>query len=462
MSKGEGKVTGPADNQASLKAAQQVYAQILARAPESDLEPDRERISALMDVLGDPHRSAPVVHITGTNGKTSTARMVESLLREKGLRTGRFTSPHLASVRERIAIDGEPISSNTFVAVYEDVEPYVAMVDQRSVASGGPRMTFFEVLTGMAFAAFADAPVDVIVLEVGMGGSWDATNVADGKVAVLTPMSHDHERWLGHQLVDIAAEKVGIIKDRAHVVSAHQRADVAEIVEVAAREHHASLARDGEEIGVVDTAVAVGGQLLTLRTRTAVYEDIFVPLHGAHQAHNALLALAAVEFLLFDGIRPLEADIVEAGFAAVTSPGRLEVVRNSPTVIVDAAHNPAGAEAAVEALDDVFAFTRLVGVVGVLDDKDAEGILAVLEPVLADVVVTRSTSSRAVAPEDLATVATDVFGPDRVHIADRLDNAIDAAVQLAEADADPAGRAGVLVIGSVTLAAEVRTLFGLT
>ena len=436
-----------------------IYEAILARAPEHDVQPSLDRVRDVLDLLGDPQRAYPVIHLTGTNGKTSTARMIERLLREKGLRTGRFTSPHLHTVRERIALDGEPIAPEAFVATWEDVAPYVAMVDERSQAAGGPRLSFFEVFTVMAYAAFADAPVDVAVVEVGMGGRWDATNVADGTVEVLTRVERDHERWLGHELTQIAEEKVGIITDGSTVVTAEQHDDVESVVLHAAAAHGARLLRAGTDLGVVDRQVGVGGQMVTLRTPGGVYTDVFLPLHGAYQADNAALALAAVE--AFFGGGALEAGIVEQGFAGVDSPGRLEVVRRSPTVIVDAAHNPAGIEALRAAVEEAFGFTHLVGIVGVMADKDAEGILAGLEPLLAEVVVTRARTDRAMDVDELAEVARDVFGEDRVHVAERLDDAIDTAAGLAEADTDEVVTStGILVAGSVLLAADARALMG--
>ena len=441
-------------------ALREVYAAILDRSPEHDFEPTLDRVREVCDLLGDPQRAYRVVHITGTNGKTSTARMVERLVREHGLRTGLFTSPHLTSVTERIVVDGEPLSPERFVALWQDVVPYIHMVDQRSQAAGGPRMSFFEVLTVMAFAAFADAPVDVAVLEVGMGGVWDATNVADADVAVITPISRDHERWLGHDLVDIAGEKAGIIKERTELVLAEQRPEVDGVVLAAAAGNGARVVREGVDLEVATREVAVGGQVLGLSTTGGLYTDVFLPLHGAHQAHNALLALSAVELLLRGG-SALAGDVVEIAFGEATSPGRLELVRTSPSILVDAAHNPAGVDALVEAVEESFTFTRMVGVVGILADKDAEQMLAGLEPLLDEVVITRSGSPRALEVDELTAVAVEVFGADRVYSADRLDDAIARAVDLAEsAGSGQASGAGVLVTGSITLVAEARILLG--
>jgi dihydrofolate synthase/folylpolyglutamate synthase len=436
-------------------AVREVYAAILDRAPEHDFAPTLDRVLAVCDLLGDPQNTFRVVHLTGTNGKTSTSRMVERLVREHGLRTGRFTSPHLTNVTERIAIDGEPLSDERFVEVWNDVAPYVQMVDTRSLAAGGPRMSFFEVLTVMAFAAFADAPIDVAILEVGMGGGWDATNVARGEVAVITTVALDHERWLGHELTQIAGEKAGIIKDGATVVLADQREEVEGVILAVAAGHGSRVVREGVDIAVTSRQVAVGGQLLSLQGLGGLYTEVFVPLYGEHQAHNALLALVACEALLTGGAA-LDGDVVGAAFADVTSPGRLEVVRTSPTILVDAAHNPAGVAALVTAVEEAFEFTRLVGVIGIMADKDAEGILAGLEPLLAEIVVTRSTSERSMPVDELAEIAVDVFGEDRVHTAERLDAAIDVAVQRAEGE--EAYGAGVLISGSITMVADAMIL----
>ncbi len=445
--------------------AAQIYAEIVQRAPEHKISPTIDRVAELVDLLGSPQHAYRAIHLTGTNGKTSTARMVERLLREVGLRTGRFTSPHLHSVRERISIDGEPISAQAFVDTWRDIEPYVQMVDDHLRERGHARLNFFEVLTGMAYAAFADAPIEVAVVEVGLGGEWDSTNVIDGEVAVFTPIARDHERWLGHSLEEIATIKAGIIKELdppAVVVSAEQAEEVAAILARRAVAQGARVVAQGFDAEVAARAVAVGGQLINLRTPAGLYTDIFLPLHGAHQAQNALLALMAVEQFLGGGA--LDGAVVEAAFADVSSPARLELVRSSPTVLVDAAHNPAGAQVLVDAVEEAFAFSRLVGVVGVMADKDAEGILSVLEPLLDEVVITQSTSMRSMDPDDLAEIARDVFDEDLVHVQANLAEAIALAADLAEqGDADQiATGTGVLVAGSVILAAEARAVFGTT
>jgi dihydrofolate synthase / folylpolyglutamate synthase len=446
----------------------EVELEIGSRRAEHQIDPTLDRVAALVSLLGDPHRAFPVVHVTGTNGKTSTTRMIETLLRERGLRTGRFTSPHLVSMRERICIDGQPLSAERFIELYEEIAPYVQLVDDQQPA----KMSFFEVLTGMMFAAFADAPVDVAVIEVGMGGRWDATNVADGQVAVIMPVALDHMQWLGNTIEEIATEKAGIIKPGATAVIALQPVAAAEILLQRAALVGATVAREGFEFGVIARELAVGGQQLVLQGLRGIYADVYLPLFGAYQASNAACALAAVE--AFAGVSEtsvtegLDPDLVRAGFARASSPGRLDILRRSPTVIADAGHNPAGVAATAEALTESFNFQRVIGVVAVLADKDAEGVLDELEPVLSEIVVTTNSSPRAMPADELAELARDIFGEDRVHVEPRLDDAIEAAVALADAeDAALAGEAGgrgglgataVLVTGSVVTAGDAQLL----
>ena len=441
------------------KRLREVEAAIIARNPEHIIAPTLSRIEAVLDLLGHPERSAPMVHITGTNGKTTTARMIERLLLEMGLTTGRFTSPHLHDIRERIVIGGELITAERFLAAYDDVLPYVEIADAASVAEGGPKLSFFEVLVAMAYAAFADAPVDMQIVEVGMGGAWDATNVADGAVAVLGPISMDHEKYLGTDLAAIAGEKAGIIKPGSIVVSAPQDPLVREVLLERAGELGVPVAFDGDGIGVLSREVAVGGQLVTLRGLAGDYPDLLIPLFGEHQAHNALLALTAVEALVGGGETPLDREVVAQAFAGVTSPGRLELVRRSPAVLVDGAHNPAAIGSLVAALADSFAFTHTVGLLAVLGDKDAETMLEMLEPVFDEVVVSQSTSPRAMPAHTLGELAAEIFGDHRVTVVADLPSALDAAIELADAEGVAAG---VVATGSVFTAGEVRMLLGKT
>jgi folylpolyglutamate synthase/dihydropteroate synthase len=482
------------DNRAGDDRARlaQIEREILARRPEHAIDPTLDRIQALVTLLGDPQRAYPVIHITGTNGKTSTARMIESLLRARGLRTGLFTSPHLSSVRERIRIDGEPVAAASFIDAYDEIKPYLDLVDSQQPV----QLSFFEVFTGMAFAMFADAPVDVAIIEVGMGGTWDSTNVADGTVAVITPVSLDHTRWLGDTVEEIAADKAGIIKPGAIAVLAQQPPAAAEVLLRRAADVGASVAREGIEFGVVGREQAVAGQQVSVRGLLGDYPDLFLPLFGAHQAGNLACAIAAVEAFArgdavgaptsedaeLNGHEPevgelapravtmtapgaLDLGLVRDAVAGMSSPGRLEIVRRSPVVIVDAAHNPAGMAATVDALDESFSFTSLIAVVAIAADKDVPAVLDQLEPVATSLVATTNSSGRAMPAAELAELAESVFGPDRVRVAQRLDDAIELGVALAdEADAGGDGSmaglggAGLLITGSVITAGEARLL----
>lgn len=426
---------------------------LTGRWPEHRVAPTLGRIQALTELLGDPQHAYRIIQLTGTNGKGSTAAMIDALLRTTGLRTGRFTSPHVSSINERIAIDGEPISDQRFDEIWREVEPYVEIVDGRAI--DGVRMTFFEIITGMAFAAFADAPVDVAVIEVGLGGTWDATNVADADVAVITPIDYDHTHLLGNSLAEIAAEKAGIIKPGAHAVLAGQQVEAAEVVLERCTEVGALVHLEGVDFGLIDRRLAVGGQLLRLNGAEGPVDDVFLPLHGAHQAANAAEALAAVEVFL--GMKALGADTVREGFARVEAPGRLELVRRSPSVLLDAAHNPHGAAATAQAVVEAFSFNPLIGMIAVMADKDADGLLRTYEEVMDRVVITQvASTSRGMPATELGRLAVAVFGPDRVRVVPRLDDAIETAVALA--DVESAGLAGVLITGSVVLVGEARNL----
>ena len=428
---------------------------LLSRWPETRLEPSLDRIRAFTELLGEPQASFQVIHLTGTNGKTSTSRMIETLLRALDLRTGRFTSPHLEKMSERITIDGEQLSDDDFVRAFNDVAAYTHLVD----ADQDHPLSFFETVVGMAFAAFADAPVDVAVVEVGMGGSWDATNVADADVAVVLPIAVDHAQYLGDSPLSIADEKAGILKPGSVAVLAEQLPDVTALLLERAAEVGASVVREGVDFGVISRVPAVGGQMLSLQGLRERYDDVFLPLYGAHQAQNAVVALAAVE--AFVGETRLDAEIVLAAFAEVTSPGRLEIIRRSPTILLDAAHNPHGAAAVSEALEDSFSFSPLVGVMGVMVDKDADGVLAALEPHLSHVVCTQNSASRSMSAAALGRAAVEIFGEDRVTVVADLAGAIDQAATLAESGDDGGyglGSGAVLVTGSVVTVGEARAM----
>ncbi|MFN3338406.1 MAG: bifunctional tetrahydrofolate synthase/dihydrofolate synthase [Dietzia sp.] len=465
---------GSPEWQADTAELAAVEEELATRWPETRLEPSLDRIAELTSVLGDPQHAYPVVHVAGTNGKTSVTRMIDALLRALHQRTGRNTSPHLQTVTERIALDGEPVTARLFVDTYRELKPYLELVDQRSESGGGPRMSYFEVLTAMAFTAFADAPVDVAVVETGMGGTWDATNVVRPAVAVVTPVGLDHTEYLGDDLATIAGEKAGIIQPGAEdellprdpiAVIGRQEPEAMEVLLRRAVEVGAVVARLGSEFDVVERRLAVGGQQLTLRGLGGEYPEVFLPLFGEHQAENAATALAAVEAFFGAGPdRSLDPELIRAGFAAVDNPGRLERLSSSPTVLVDAAHNGHGGRALAEAVTSEFDFKRLVAVVAMLDGKDADAFLAAIEPVVDEVVITRAGSPRAMALDELARIAEDRFTAQRVHVVDTLPDAISAALDLVgvpdpTAEDDVSG-VGVLVTGSVVTAGAARSLFG--
>jgi dihydrofolate synthase/folylpolyglutamate synthase len=472
-------MSSPEPTPDEIAALLQVEHLLDQRWPETKLEPSTTRITALLELLGSPQRAYPSIHVAGTNGKTSVVRLIDSLLTALHRRTGRTTSPHLQSAVERISIDGKPITPAQYVETYREIEPFVEIIDAQSQAGElgpvGPRMSKFEVLTAMAFAAFADAPVDVAVVETGLGGRWDATNVVDAPVAVITPIGIDHVDYLGDTIAKIAGEKAGIIaKQKVDVVPegmdldtvaviGQQTPEAMEVLMDQAVRVDAAVAREDSEFAVRRREVAVGGQLLELQGLGGIYTDIFLPLHGEHQAHNAVLALAAVEAFFGAGAQSqLDVEAVRAGFASVINPGRLERMRSAPTVFIDAAHNPAGAAALASALDTEFDFRFLLGVVSVMGDKDVDGILAAFEPAFDQIVVTNNGSPRAMDVEELALRAEERFGPERVIRAATLPDAIETATALVEESGQDDGfsGAGMVITGSVVTAGVARTLFG--
>ncbi|QNE34382.1 bifunctional folylpolyglutamate synthase/dihydrofolate synthase [Leifsonia shinshuensis] len=427
--------------------AEAVYQALLARVGEGAPERRLDATRRAVELLGDPQRAYPIIHITGTNGKTSTSRIAESILRAYGLRTGLLTSPHLVRFNERIMIDGVPISDEALVSNWEDVRPYLEIVDAELQEQGKAPLTFFEALTALAFAAFADAPVDVAVIEVGMGGEWDSTNVGDGQVAVFTPISLDHTKQLGGTVREIARTKSGIIKPSADVVTSAQAPEAMAELEEAARLTESTLAAQPQAFDVVSTQVAVGGQLVTVRGRAATYADVFLPLYGDHQAQNAAVAIAAVETFLGRGTQPLKTDLVEEGFATATSPGRLQLVGVEPTILVDAAHNPAGAATLADALRRYFDFDELTFVVGSLGDKDARGVIRALTPVATQFFVTEPASDRALPAEDLGDIVREEAGDEATIVyGDALD-----ALEAAREWAGEEPRRAVVVTGSIVL-----------
>jgi len=436
------------EDQSRIDAIEQA---LLARWPETRIEPTLDRIAALVDILGSPQLTYPTIHIGGTNGKTTTSRMIDSLLFEMGLRTGRFTSPHLESYLERIAINGQPIDAKALIFSFNDISAYLDLMD----AKFEHPISFFEAITALAFTAFAEHPIDVGVIEVGMGGLWDATNVVDADVSVIMPIGLDHTEYLGETLTEIAQTKAGIIKEGGFVVLAQQEPECAvELIKRAALVG-AEIAREGVEYSVISRSVAVGGQLLTIQGTKEIYTDIYIPLHGKHQASNAAAALVAVE--IFFGDQDLDVEAVRAGFAQVTSPGRCEIIHRDPTIILDAAHNPHGAAAIADTIQSEFTFDEVIGIFAPMGDKDVRGILLELEQVMDSVIVSANSSPRAMKIDALEMMAIEIFGADRVFTSQSIAEAIDKAVRdsirpLSE------DTIGVLITGSVVSVGEARAI----
>ncbi len=437
-----------AENRERLAAIENA---LLARWPETRIQPSLDRISLLCDALGSPQISYPTIHIGGTNGKTSTTRFIDSLLFAHGLRTGRFTSPHLEDFRERICINGEMIGAEELIFNYNDIAAYFDFVDSKLPNP----ISFFEAVTGLALAAFSEHPVDVGIFEVGMGGQWDATNIIQPTVTVITPIGMDHMEYLGNTIEEIAETKAGILKEGAFAVFTNQEPEVAKILLARAAELGVDVAREGIEYEVISRQMAVGGQLLTIRGTKDVYSDIFLPLHGKHQAANAAAALVAAE--AFFGDQHLDLDAVKSGFAAATSPGRFEIVRRDPTVILDAAHNPHGARTLANTLQEEFTFGRVIAVVGVFADKDAAGIFNEIKDVIDGVIVTQSSSPRALPADQLAKVARAFIDNDRIFVEPDLKVAIEKAIADGSHPLEDE-TVGVLITGSVITVGEARAI----
>ena len=426
---------------------------LLNRWPETRIAPTLDRIAALADALGSPQLSYPTIHIAGTNGKTTTTRLIDSLCFELGMRTGRFTSPHLESFLERISINGEPISPEGMIATYNDIALYLDLIDSRMPN----KLSFFESMCALAFVAFAEYPVDVGIFECGMGGEWDSTNVINAAVSVITPIGFDHMEYLGDTLEKIALTKSGIIKPNSFAVLARQESEVAQVLMHKCAEVDATPLREGVEYAVKKRDLAVGGQLVSISGIYGDYDDLFLPLHGAHQAANAATALAAVE--AFAGESKLDESVVREAFSSVTSPGRCEVIMRNPTVIVDAAHNPHGAVSLKKTIRDEFDFESIIGVVAPMGDKDVDGILEELEDVMSQVIVSRNSSHRAAPIEELSSRAKSIFGHERVVAIEPLSDAIATAIQQAKLEnAVNDLNTAVLIAGSVISAGEARAI----
>lgn len=424
---------------------------LLNRWPETRIAPTLDRIAALADALGSPQLSYPTIHIAGTNGKTTTTRLIDSLCFQLGMRTGRFTSPHLESFLERISINGEPISPEGMIATYNDIALYLDLIDSRMPN----KLSFFESMCALAFVAFAEFPVDVGIFECGMGGEWDSTNVINADVSVITPIGFDHMEYLGDTLEKIALTKSGIIKESAFAVLARQEPDVAQVLMHKCAQVDATPIREGIEYSVKNRALAVGGQLISIAGVYGEYNDLFLPLHGAHQASNAATAIAAVE--VFAGESKLDEEVVREALVNATSPGRCEIIMRNPTVIIDAAHNPHGAQSLKRTISEEFDFDSIIGVIAPMGDKDVDGILEELESVVNRVIVSKNSSHRAAALSELRASAQGIFGSERVTAIESLQEALVKAIEQAKLDNGVSdSNTAVLVAGSVVTAGEAR------
>ena len=417
------------------------------RFPENKINPSLDRILMAMDLMGQPQNNFKTIHIAGTNGKTSTSRMIERLLRSLDLKTGLFISPHLIHPRERIEINGQIISEIRFQEIFDEVNPYIEIIDQKFQDSP---MTFFEVLTAMGFLAFSDEPIDVLSLEVGMGGRWDSTNVVTPEVSVITSIGLDHQEFLGSSIKEIAYEKAGIIKENIPVVISTQVKDANQVLNEVAANKNSPILRESIEFDVLERTVGIGGQQLNIATPLGTYQDLFLPLYGKFQASNAACALTAVETFLG---KKLEAELVQEAFAEFKSPARLQIVKRNPTVLIDAAHNISGVQNTLEAILETFKFENKILIIGFMKDKDIDEMLNLLKGFAQDVVVTEANTVRAISSKDLLNKVNSIANFSKeIFEQKNSKNALDLAVEIAKRKS---GSSGVIVLGSIALAGEI-------
>lgn len=427
-----------------------MVAELYGRIPENQPRPRLEPTMLATQYLGMPQHNYGVIHITGTNGKTSTARIAERILREMGLRTGRLTSPHLVSINERVSLDGEPISDETLVLAYEEAAPLLQLVDAELASRGEAPLTFFEAFTALALQIFSDAPIDVAILEVGMGGEWDSTNVADADVAVFTAIDLDHQKSLGDTVLEIATTKAGIIKSESLVVSSPQLPEVAEVLRL--RSLFAAPHFSGTEFAVTRSVVDGIGTRFSYQGLSANYENLWMPILGAHQAENAATAIAAVEAFMGAGQQPLNEEVLRSALADATSPGRLQLLSREPLVVLDGAHNAAGARSLATAWREYLGAPRTVGLISMLQDKNVAETLQEFKGLFDSVFVTQADSPRAMSAADLASIAGDTLG---VQIT--IEPHLEAAWQLASRFAAERDFA-LLVTGSLYLTGNVLAI----
>jgi len=417
------------------------------RFPENKINPSLDRILMAMDLMGQPQNNFKTIHIAGTNGKTSTSRMIERLLRTLDLRTGLFTSPHLIHPRERIEINGQIISDKRFQEIFDEINPYLEIIDQKFVDTP---MTFFEVLTAMGFLAFSDEPIDVLSLEVGMGGRWDSTNVVTPEVSVITAIGLDHQEFLGSSIKEIAFEKAGIIKENIPVVISKQVKEANLVLNEVALSRGSQTIREGIEFDVLERTVGVGGQQLNIATPFGNYQDLFLPLFGKFQASNAACALTAVETFLG---KKLDLELVQDAFADFKSPARLQIVKRNPTILVDAAHNISGVQNTLEAINETFKFDNKILIIGFMKDKDIDEMLDLLKGYAQDVILTQANSTRAITAQDLNNKVNLIPSfSQNITWKSSSKNALEGAVEIAKSKNSSTG---IIVLGSIALAGEI-------
>lgn len=433
----------------------EVSAELISRQPENQIRPRLEPTRRAVAALGDPQKNYGVIHITGTNGKTTTARLIERILREHGLRTGRLTSPHLVSMTERIAIDGEPIDEESFVLAYEESKPLLELVDSQLKAEGEEPLTFFEAFTALAFQIFSDAPIDVLVLEVGMGGEWDSTNVADADVAVFTAISIDHAKSLGNTVAEIARTKAGIIKDKSLVVSSPQL-DLAKLEIERKSEASQGLYLAGRDFELTLAKPDGNGTRFSVRSMAGNYQALWMPIIGTHQAENAATAIAAVELFLGAGTRAINDEILRTALSDATSPGRLQIVSSKPLVVFDGAHNPAGAKVLSDSIKGHFGAPRAIAVIAMLQEKDVAGSLRELAGNFELVIATAVDNPRALPAEQLAeAVRRELGGP--VEVVTDANQALEAAIAWAEENSGAVFATGSLyMVGELLAKIQLR------
>lgn len=402
------------------------------------------RMRALLDHMGHPEHGYPVVHVAGTNGKTSTSRLTSLILVAHGLTTGTYTSPHLQVIQERLAVNGRAATPTEFAQAITDVAAFSDVLEAR----GSTPYTYFELITAAAFAFFADHAVNTAVLEVGLGGRLDATNVVDAEVCLVTSIGLDHTAYLGEDVATIAAEKAAIAGPNSILISGPLPDPALEVVAGRARELGIQHRRHGSDFEVEESDLGVGGWLATIRGAEATYQDVFLPLHGRYQLTNLAMAIASAEALVGHRLDP---DAVIEAAGAATAPGRMEPLSRSPLLLVDGAHNADGIEVLVESLREEFPTITWHLVFGVMGDKNVELMVDTLAPLLDGVVTTAPSSGRAVEATDLAGRVAP-----RLTVPVLVGESVAEALDMARAEAGPRG--AVLVTGSLYLVGEVRDL----